>query len=1554
MANKRSNHGFTEFNPYMHMCLERPVIFDKEMELLAVDMDKHEVPNLCVDKTSSPWTRDLFSLVTFIHRVFSAKRLPSKLFLIQKELPQPGNDTVRVQNIDGYILVGAFCKENIETYFSTLCKLAITMNNGFMNMDSILDRVKSLEDLKLLMDSCMDVKTGVMSGGKRKKTNQAENEHGLTSVGNFKDIMALDRSLEQYHHYFIDNTDSNEKRCRVIDAIQHEDIVTDNGEVTENDLIDDMNAWEERLKLLKWQYLLQHSSRQKKAYETLHSIGKLLVAKAKSDKRKKNRGNAICAEIEDEAEESLMNLSSQLSRTTIKKVLSKTESMTILLDMSNEILSHINKEASEMHVENEDERNQVTENDGHLQRRKANEEKQHALIEVFLRHVRWLEWDSIIYRQPTPNILPSFCLNLTDRIAWDITESKDDFTCNAFYMIHADELLLTKVFKENCLDGYHTRKGKLLAQQFVTRLTRDSQKMFLEYRDRHREELYPVINHLKNDLFENFAESLNQDGRICRLYQDPALATFFLEKYTTEMQGSKEQSETRKLQYMSQDHLFDMFKEGFLNSTTDKQGHKRVIISAKYDNKYREPIQDAIANFLKTVLGVAGVRQMGVDMILILIGNILSFTTKANKSICVITGSSGIGKSYMVEQARTIMTYANPLACQKEDYSTFRSHTVPCSERRYENVLGTKFINEWAADKSMMENTSVEATIMKNIFDEGKCKSERATKSKDRFGRETFVKQVDIALDDRSQVILANGFNACSSFLDRCVVFHVPASRKGTINTTVEEQREHLQEAYIPQVFALIRYLITERTNKEATGLSLSHCDTKIGVTKEMELTLERLRFILEKMGFNSNIVLTQRKKRQIIDFANALALFRAVCEVYGCIHKSAHPEPPKEDESIEDYNDRMVLLMEKHLERKSQHEKDLLLAQRVLVDPADILASATLLLQLSQPETDIFDTICMQLAVPNVYNTEEIDGHTYIRIDNMTLRILAEIMRASGHGVLEEVLESQLVLIEDKCALQNTPHFIRKYDTTTNGINKNRNKQDQHFSMFILPSSAAHVYVRKHPEKVKECEEAFCEAVIKSEEQKLKKLVSQMERKRAVDDSSCDEEEHCPCIPRRSELLQVERFNAYVLFSVPSSLDTAFYFLKHVQVESSEGNVVSKINNGQTEVHQEFGHAGTKVLQLLLTNIFISAYKEGQKIPSFEDSFMQVRLTSHFLKRVNGNALDTDSFSFSMQPLLVGDRKVHVAIFNNTFDHEIPTVNNIRKCIVKDHLMTKKFAKNNYFEIEENNCELIHLLTQAKSVLEQKFVSRSEYLVKVTTLEPRMFVSYLFFNKVCETTCTTEKKSKSRELVERCLCENMTDLKSVMYFDREKLYETQIEEDAVDFVVVEQAAKELYGGKLPRWKCELPRHVRDTSNLDLYSQVILNKTDRSIGKYEHDHRQKNLAVLKMMADNKLNKLIEQTEARRFQNIEEKRRFFEVGYDKEVELAKQLTMNVAPLQDMRKDKESKFAKDVYGTAHPVRKMYRTNRFKGKRKQHEQWVLTDDDMSSHAKRHCNGV
>jgi hypothetical protein len=199
-----------------------------------------------------------------------------------------------------------------------------------------------------------------------------------------------------------------------------------------------------------------------------------------------------------------------------------------------------------------------------------------------------------------------------------------------------------------------------------------------------------------------------------------------------------------------------------------------------------------------------------------------------------------------------------------------------------------------------------------------------------------------------------------------------------------------------------------------------------------------------------------------------------------------------------------------------------------------------------------------------------------------------------------------------------------------------------------------------------------------------------------------------------------------------------------------------------------------------------------------------------------------------------------------------------------------------------------------------------------------------------------------------------MTDLKSVMYFDREKLYETQIEEDAVDFVVVEQAAKELYGGKLPRWKCELPRHVRDTSNLDLYSQVILNKTDRSIGKYEHDHRQKNLAVLKMMADNKLNKLIEQTEARRFQNIEEKRRFFEVGYDKEVELAKQLTMNVAPLQDMRKDKESKFAKDVYGTAHPVRKMYRTNRFKGKRKQHEQWVLTDDDMSSHAKRHCNGV
>jgi hypothetical protein len=53
-ANKRSNYGFTEFNPYMHMCLETPLVFEKEMELLAVDMDRHEVPNLCVDKTSPP------------------------------------------------------------------------------------------------------------------------------------------------------------------------------------------------------------------------------------------------------------------------------------------------------------------------------------------------------------------------------------------------------------------------------------------------------------------------------------------------------------------------------------------------------------------------------------------------------------------------------------------------------------------------------------------------------------------------------------------------------------------------------------------------------------------------------------------------------------------------------------------------------------------------------------------------------------------------------------------------------------------------------------------------------------------------------------------------------------------------------------------------------------------------------------------------------------------------------------------------------------------------------------------------------------------------------------------------------------------------------------------------------------------------------------------------------------------------------------------------------------------------------------------------------------
>ena len=1545
MANKRSNHGFTEFNPYMHMCLERPVIFDKEIELLAVDMDRHEVPNLCVDKTSCSWTRDLFGLLTFIHKVFSAKRLPSKLFLIQKELPLPGNDMVRVQNIDGYMLVGAFSKEDIDTYFSTICKLAIAMNNGFLNMDSILDRAKSLEDMKTIMDPLLDVKTGVLSRGKRKRTSAAEMENGMTRVGNFTDAATLDKSLEQYHHYFIDNSDSNEKRCRVMDAVSHENILTENGEVTDDDLIDDVNTWEERLKLMKWQYLLQHSSRQKKAYTSLLSIGRLLVSKANSDKKKKLREPTSSLEIEVENEDSFFTLSSQLTNSTKKKMSNKTEKLSVLVDMSKEIISHINNEESAMEEESEEDRSEITRE---MQRRKATEEKQHALVEVFLRHVRWLEWESIMCRRPTPSVHPSYCLNLTDRIAWDISESKDDFTCNAFYLLHADKLLLGKVFKENGLDGYDTVKGQLLAQQLVTRLTRDSMKQFLEYRDKNRDELYPVINVLKNDLFNNFAQSLDQEGHVCRLYQDPAFASFFLEKYTTEMEETKEQSETRKLQNMSMDHLFQMFNQGYINSTVNKQGHKRLLMSASNENRNIDPIQDLMANTLKDIIAVSGVRQMSVEMIMVLFGNILSFTTKANKSISVITGSSGIGKSYMVEQARATMTYGNHLACQKEDYSTFRSHTVPCSEKRYENVLGTKFINEWAADKSMMDNTSVEATIMKNIFDEGKCKSERATKSKDRFGRETFVKQVDVALDDRSQVILANGFNACSSFLDRCIVFHVPASKKGTINTTMEEQREHLLEAYIPQMFALVRYLISERTNKEATGLSLSSNDIKIGVTKEIELTLERISHVLEKMGFNSNIVMTQRKKRQIIDFANAFALFRAVCEVYGCIHKSAHPEKPNEDECVDDYNDKLVILMEKHLEKKSAHEKDLLLAQRVLVDPVDVLASATLLLQLSQPETDIFDTICMQLAVPNIYNTEVVDGNTYIRIDNMTVRILAEIMKASGHGVLQEVLESQLVLIEDKCALQTTPHFIRKYDTSSNGINKNRNKQDQHFSMYILPSSAAFVYVRKQPDKIKECEEAFCKEVLKSQEDKMKNT---MMIQRGDDDLSCrGEDECCPCIPSRNRQTFFLNIDANIRFSVPSNLHTPFYFLQFIPLDSStqkEVTVVSKMKDGTAEVHQDFGHAGTKAVQLHLTNIFVAAVKEERKIPSFVNDYMRIHMKDHCLKLVNGSALETKSYFFQREQLLDGERKLHVGIFNNTFEAEIPEINEIRKCIVKRYLMNGKYAKDNYFEIEEDDKELIKLTTEAKTILNEVFVEHEVDCARITDVKPQLDVTCLFLNRVGETSCTGEKKSKSRELVERCLCENMTDFKSVMYFDREKLYETQIEEDAVSFVEVDKVAKEIHNGKLPKWGCQLPRHVRNTSNLDIYSQVILDKTDRSVGHFDNGHRQRNLAVLRMMALNKLNRLIELTEGKRFQQAEEKRQFFNMHYEKEVELAKSTILKFAPLKDTRQGYEGQRAWDVY-SRHPLKKLWQ---------RHQHWHnkrTLDSDVSNPAKRHCSNV
>ena len=1325
--------AYTQYNPDMMLSTKKDIVFQQDMEFLYLDMEFADIPTHSMFQ-AKPHIQNIYDLMIFTHWIFRSHNIPSHLYLLQREQPVPGGKLMRYANGDGYSLVAAFSKEEFETRFPTICRAAMALNNGFKTKHAMNNTKTSLDDLANMLTQ-LDARNGRFTG---------EHKSPKETVGHFKVIADLDKSIELYHEYIIHNEDgTKKKRICEVDTEQ-----------------DSAEMWTERARLLSWKYFLTQSEKVSNTRKILFSVGHLLQRNRNTHIRYAN---------------------------------------------SIECLNKLAKETDE----------------------------DHPLTEMLRMHVDWLNWNYNVRQDMKGDTI----LDIKKRIAWDLTRDSYDFYNKRFFLIHIDENAINQIALQKGLEvsKLNEEEWLTLQQDVLTLFCNMAQNGMDKKIRKEAEALYPVLDKLNENTIKPVAKSVGKEGKVCRLYQDPAFQRFFGDRYrdSLTLASDANMSKARTEQYKSVGSLTTEYTSGYMNTLLDQEGHRRLLVFS-LDRQNVDPIQDAMANHFLRMAKISGVRQMSIELFIMLLANIWSFTPIENKPIVVLDGAPGAGKSNCADKAKLIMGYENFHAVTTENYSTSRSQTVPEEGEKYSRVLGTKIINEWASE-NMMNDTSVDATILKNLFDSGLCTSQRACKNKSVSGTETFRKIYDVSLDNRTMVILANGFEACWSIKDRSLIYNVPALNTRINSSSLGQKEQELNNAAIPSHFALIRYLISEQMNRDSLNLSLKAFDSqKMSPSYETELTLQRVSYVLNEMGFSKNMM-TQRKKDNITRFALILATYRATFEVFGSVWKSAQPRRPTQDEKLSDYNDYLVDQMVKSMRKKNQNDKDLMLAQRVVVDPSDIITASTLLFQLDRVEENLLKVITFHMTLLD--QTFEDNHVTYFVIENVTLGRLHEEMKSRGHGVLLESLKRMLGLLEDKARLEPVPHLKLTYDNT--GINKNREKNDKLFTLYVHTEYAAKLFLTEETTQVEACITTVTEHIMQiiagKKEYKPYKYANQFYPKEGI----------------------TRWFKGHMAIPVPGDLRRAFGFLSYLP-----GNH-KYIFDGFPEagVHPDFGSCRTRAIQKILLEKFDRSWTKNENPPSFshQDKYLSVptAMGKSFGQRLSGLPEKTNSL---VMPLaMTGEEveglsiQVHVDIFTSRFDG-FEGIMEIRKHIVGRCVEAGELARDNYFLLTDPN--LCTRIQMNKHVMEGTVVNTnaSPFIGE----SQQIYITPSLLNKLDP--FVTSKKSTTQIFVERCLCENLTDLKSVMLFDRELIYKTQAEEDAISFVNVSEVAQSLPGGKLPEWETSYAAQVKDTSNEDVYDEVLsaitVMKTPNKRFTFKPGHRKTHLALKTLYATNKMNKLM--------------------------------------------------------------------------------------------------